>query len=155
MLRLDFRLYLQTYFMSVEPFYPIATAEKMIADFSDCSLPPDEWDHGTHLVMGLFMIAKYEGDAYERIKQSLIKYTGCLEKEGYHETMTGFWIWAIQHFRGDENGNVTWDQEALDGIIFDDNLTRRNLWTDYYSKELMMSDEARNNLLKADLKPMQ
>lgn len=137
--------------MSEEAFYPISTAEKMVAAFMDCSLPREEWDHGMHLVIGLYMVAQYGKKAYPEMKKGLLKYNGCFQNEGYHETMTQFWIWAIKKYRGDEKGDIHWTQETLDGIIFDDDLTHRNLWTRYYTKEVMMSEKAKKTWIQPNL----
>lgn len=141
--------------MSEEPFYPIKTAEEMIAGFTNCTLPLDEWDHGTHLVAGLFVLAKYGDAAYSVMKTRLLNYTTHHGKDGYHETMTRFWIWAVQYFMEKENGSIAWNQEQLDAIIFNEELTRRNLWNDYYSLELMQSGEAKKNFVSPDLKEME
>ena len=140
--------------MADEPFYPIKTAEEMIAGFTNCTLPLDEWDHGTHLVAGFYVIAKYGDAGYSVMKTRLLNYTTHYGKDGYHETMTRFWIWAVQHFMEKENGKIAWNQEQLDAIIFNEELTRRNLWNDYYSLELMQSDEAKKKFLEPDLKPL-
>ena len=54
--------------MSEEAFYPIETAEEVIEMFCDCTLPASDWDHGMHLVVGLYMHAKHlqfmEGNIY-------------------------------------------------------------------------------------------
>lgn len=140
--------------MTEEVFYPIERAEKMIAGFTNCTLPLDEWDHGTHLVVGLYVIAKYGEAAYSVMKTRLLNYTKHYGKDGYHETMTRFWIWAVQHFMEVENGSIAWNQTQLDAIIFNEELTRRNLWNDYYSLELMQSEEAKKKFIEPDLKPL-
>lgn len=138
--------------MSEEIFYPIEEAEKLVARFMDCTLPGDEWDHGGHLVMGLYMHAKHGDAAYAEIKKHLLQYVKSLGKDGYHETMTRFWLWAIRHFRKEIKDGLTWTQSNLDDLIFDDHLTRRNLWQDYYSKELMMSEQAKKEFVAPDKK---
>lgn len=140
--------------MSEEVFYPIEKAEKLVAQFMDCSLPADEWDHGGHLVMGLYMNAKHGDTAYAEIKKHLQQYVKSLGKNGYHETMTQFWLWAIRHFRKDIEDGLTWTQTNLDDLIFDDHLTRRNLWQDYYSDELMMSEQAKKEFVAPDKKAL-
>ena len=140
--------------MKEEPFYPLETAEAMIDGFTNCTLPLSEWDHGTHLVAGLYLIAKYDEAAYSVMKTRLLNFTKHYGKDGYHETMTRFWIWAIKKYMEDENGPIKWNQKQLDAIIFNEELTRKNLWNDYYSLELMQSDDARNKFLDPDLTPM-
>lgn len=139
--------------MSEEIFYPIEEAEKLVSRFMNCTLPADEWDHGGHLVMGLYMHAKHGDTAYAEIKNHLLQYVKSLGKDGYHETMTRFWLWAIRHFRKEIEGGLEWTQSNLDDLIFDENLTRRNLWQDFYSEELMMSNEAKQEFLQPDKKP--
>ena len=67
--------------MSEEIFYPIEEAEKLVAQFMDCSLPADEWDHGGHLVMGLYMIAHHGDTAFAEIRKHLNLYVNSLGKD--------------------------------------------------------------------------
>ncbi len=73
------------------------------------------------------------------------------DQNGYHETMTVFWLAAIKHYAADEQGNLNWNQEMLDDLIFNEELSSRNLWTKFYSKELMMSVKARREYVEPDI----
>ena len=71
---------------------------------------------------------------------------------GYHHTLTVFWIWAIRKFVTD-NYIATFDEEALDKLIFDEALARRTLIEDYYDEVMLLL--SRREYFISDLKPMQ
>ena len=139
--------------------YTIADAENLIKGFTECTLPKAEWTHEAHLIVGLWLLARYGGKALPEMRTRLLRYNESVggvndDHNGYHETMTVFWLWAIRELFADEDGKVNWNQDALDDLIFDETLADRNLWTEFYSKEKMMSVEARRSYVPPDLKAM-
>ncbi len=137
--------------------YPIAKAEQLVQGFLDCRLAKDAFTHEAHLITGLYMLAKNEDEALPLLRQNLkkfLKYIGVesTNTSGYHETMTVFWLWVLKKQFAGANGHVPWNQENVNTIIDDANLINRNLWLEYYSKELIMSVEARRKYVRPDIK---
>jgi hypothetical protein len=142
--------------MKDDVLYPLADAEILVGGFTECTLPKSEWTHEAHLIAGLYLLSNFGEQALDQMRSRLIRYNLAVggvndDHNGYHETMTVFWLWALRSICGDENGKVRWDQETLDDLIFDEGLADRNLWLAYYSKERMMSVEARKSFLPPDL----
>ncbi|MCC6725867.1 MAG: hypothetical protein IT258_15265 [Saprospiraceae bacterium] len=76
------------------------------------------------------------------------------DENGYHETLTVFWLWAFKEMFADEEGKVYWNQDAIDDLLFDETLADRNLWLEFYSKDRMMSVTARRDYVMPDLSEM-
>ncbi len=145
--------------MPENALYPIAEAEQLVQGFLDCRLAKDAFTHEAHLIAGLYMLAKHGDEALPLMRQHLrdfLKYIGVesTDTSGYHETMTVFWLWVLKKQFAGSGGQVLWNQENVDAIIDDPNLTDRNLWLAYYSKELMMSVAARKGFVGPDVKPL-
>lgn len=142
--------------MTNDSIFPIAEAEKLISQFIECTLPKTEWTHEAHLMTGLYHLAKFGDQALPEMRLRIQRYNesaGTLNDDhhGYHETMTVFWLWILREVFADENGTVHWNQDTLDDLLFDENMSDRNLWLDYYSKERMLSVEARKRFVEPDL----
>lgn len=139
--------------------YPISDAEKLLKGFTACKLAKEEWTHEAHLIGGLWFLAKYGDNAINELRPSIQRFNESVggindDKNGYHETLTVFWLWAIKELMADDDGKVYWNQDSLDDLLFDESLSDRNLWSEFYSKDLMMSVEARRGFVKPDLQEM-
>lgn len=142
---------------SIMIYFPIEDALHIVTRFERQQLPKEEWTHEAHLVVGLYCATKYESKAFEKMSAYIRAHNESVgiinsESNGYHATITYFWIWAVRHFCS-VNGDLDFNQETIDDMLWTEELANRNLWLDYYSKELMLSVEARLNLLEPDLKP--
>lgn len=151
--------------MSQSVLYPIADAEQLVHDFQSGKLPASEFSHEAHLVTGLHMLAHHGDESLPLLRQMLMDFLAAngvpnTDTSGYHETMTRFWLWVLQTAfapKGQaegENGQVPWNQEVLDELVASEILTERNLWLRHYSKERMMSVEARRGFVEPDLEPL-
>ncbi len=139
--------------------YELADAEKLVKGFTECTLKKEEWTHEAHLIVGLWLLAKYKENALPEMRTRLIRFNESIggvndDHNGYHETLTVFWLWALKEMFADDNGKVVWDQDALDDLLFDESLADRNIWSDFYSKDLMTSVAARKGFVKPDLREM-
>ena len=142
-----------------DSLYAISEAEKLVKGFTECTLPKTEWTHEAHLVTGLWLLARDGKQALPEMRTRLLRYNESVggvndDQNGYHETLTVFWLWALKEMLADDDGKLYWNQDALDDLIFDENLADRNLWAEFYTKEKMMSVEARRAFVKPDLSEM-
>lgn len=78
----------------------------------------------------------------------------------YHTTMTYFWI-QIVHFGIQNTTSPTVDghpvnlsDEFARFLIVNPYVVDGQLWTDYYSKDVMMTPEARTGMVLPDKKPL-
>lgn len=145
--------------MSEDYLFRVEDGQKLVDGFFNCTLPKEEWTHEAHLIAGLYLLAHFPETAMEKMRAHLLAYNESVggvndDHNGYHETMTAFWLWAIRFYQADELGKLYWSNDALDALLFEERLAERNIWLEYYSKERMMSVEARRNLVEPDLKPL-
>ena len=70
---------------------------------------------------------------------------------GYHETMTRFWLWAVDRFLASADQTVGIAELAKQFVTHTD----RHLNRQYYSRGLFMSWEARLGWVEPDLKPLE
>ena len=146
--------------MTDDAIYPIDDAEELISNFLNCTLPKGEFSHEAHLVTALYLLSKHGDGTLPIIRQHLMDYLRSIGVEntdtsGYHETLTIFWLWRVKKQFADENGAVLWNQKNVDDLIEDFDITERNIWLEYYTKERMMSVEARRGYVVPDIKEME
>lgn len=121
------------------------------------TLPKAEWTHEAHLKVGLWHGLRYSADESlnllrERIRSYNIA-SGTLntESSGYHETITGFYVWQIGYFLQETAHNESID-ELADELI--KKYGDRRLALTYWSRERLFSVRARLSWVEPDLKPL-
>jgi hypothetical protein len=140
-----------------ETFSAFDEIESLIREFEGCSLSRNKWDHNAHLAVACWYLVCYpEPEATRRIRKGIQRYNNAMgivttKENGYHETMTLFWINRVKYFlRG-----ATLEC-SLVGLM--NNLTEhyadKRLPFEYYSRDLLMSWEARRGWIEPDLKPL-
>jgi hypothetical protein len=133
----------------------VAEIEQLIAGFENGSLPAIEWTHQAHLTMAIWYLSKHErATATKLICDGIRQYVLATGKQntdtdGYHETITLFYIWFVNKFLTCSNaGNSLVENTNNFCRLYGD----KNLPLHYYSRELLMSVEARRNWVEPDLK---
>lgn len=146
--------------ISCEIEVPCRTAdeiERLIAAFESCILPREKWTHHAHLTVGLWYLVHHEkARATALIRQNIQKYNlahGIVttKTSGYHETLTLFFIHMVSRYLS-EASTTSSIVELLHGLIY--SYGERNLPLRYYSKERLMSWEARSRWVEPDLKSL-
>lgn len=142
----------------MEAIFPIEKANAIVEGFLSQTLHKAEWTHEAHLLVGLYHLVYYGKDAMRIMSENIKNYNlsvGTLNTEtsGYHTTLTYFWLWAVEHYC-QKDGLVYFNQETIDDLLWTEELANRNLWLDFYTKENMMSVEARLNLCEPDIKKL-
>ncbi|MEZ4980199.1 MAG: hypothetical protein R2769_01145 [Saprospiraceae bacterium] len=139
--------------------FPIEDGEKIVEGFLQKNLPEEDWTHEAHLIVGLYFLCYFEKSALAEMRINLPEYNVSIgktntEQSGYHETMTWFWMTYIYNYFNENFDGIKWNQESLDELLDSELLTERNAWREYYSDELMMSINARQNLVPPDKNPI-
>jgi hypothetical protein len=129
-----------------------------VQGIENCTLPREKWTHEAHLIVGLFMVLSYQKKALPEMRKRIWQYNEITGKgndnTGYHETLTVFWLWAVYHFCLEKN-LTTFDEVALDELIYDETLAKRKLVEEYYHPAILMSPYARKHYQMSDLKDME
>ena len=131
---------------------------KFIERFNNLELPKTEWTHEAHLMVGLWVTTTFSERALPEMRQRIRRFNESVgtinsDSTGYHETLTVFWLWAIRQFCERIN-RWTFDEIALDELLFDENLTRRRLVEDYYTEGVLLLPEARKKFIRPDVQPL-
>ena len=131
--------------------------ERLVREFEACTLPGELWTHEAHLTVALWYLTHHaEAEATGLIRAGIQRYNLSRGVEmtkdgGYHETITLFYIRAIRrHLAGAGEGRTF--AELLDGLLAA--CGERNFPFEYYSRERLLSWEARTGWLEPDLKPL-
>jgi hypothetical protein len=141
----------------VAPYRTSAEVLRLVREFEACTLPRAEWTHRAHLTIGLWHLLRHDPQAATRLIRDRIKrYNKACGVEttptsGYHETITLFYIWAISKFLAHADRDCT--LAALANLLVNE-CGDRDLPLAYYSRERLMSWEARTHWVEPDLKPL-
>jgi hypothetical protein len=134
-----------------------SSTEKLVAEFTSCTLPRDQWTHHAHLKVGLWHLLHYTpSESMQRLRQGIKQYNVACgiensETRGYHETITQFYIWLITQFIQQTDSSKQID------ILADELISRygeKSLPYRYYSHDRLMSKMARLEWVEPDLAPL-
>lgn len=131
--------------------------DRIVGGFADCTLSCSEWTHVAHLTVGLWYAREFAADeALERVRAGIKRYnTACGTENsatrGYHETITRFYMGVIATYLTFVSTEFDW-VEVTNRFIqqFGD----RDLPLRYYSRDRLMSSEARMGWIPPDLRPL-
>lgn len=133
-----------------------SSIEKLVEAFNSRTLPKQEWTHHAHLKVGLWYLLHYSpNESLARLRRGIKQYNvACgvenTETQGYHETITRFYIGIIFKFLQQTERSQSIDRLA-DELI--NNYGDKSLPLEYYSRDKLFSTEARLCWVKPDLKP--
>lgn len=134
-----------------------ADIKSLIFAFENCTLPRSEWSHKAHLTVALWYLIRHdEQEAINRIRQGIQRYNAAMgikttAEGGYHETLTLFWVRMVSHYL-----LVTEEKSSIlkMAIALSHTYNNKHSPLQYYSRNLLMSWEARTNWVEPDLKPL-
>jgi hypothetical protein len=122
-----------------------------VAQFESCRFPGDQFRHADHLRLAWIYIRNYGSDvAEQRMRQSIQSFarnSGAAHK--YHETITIFWMRLVDvAIRMSARSENFWDFVDAHAWLLD-----KDVVLEFYSRDLLMSDGARQAWVEPDLKP--
>jgi len=128
--------------------------ERLFDEFVACTLPKEGWTHQAHLHVGLWHLLHHGSEeALELLRGRIWRYNEAsgganTNVGGYHETITRFYVWAIDHFLStrDRTQPVTVLAAELIGALGDRDLPLR-----YWSHERLYSTAARRRWVEPDV----
>lgn len=132
--------------------------DSLIHAFEEGSLPRDKWTHEAHLTVGFwYLFDDSEQAAIEAMRNSIKRYNlnqgiETTKDSGYHETLTVFWMLMIRRYLASVANNRSMVTLA-NGLI--QKYADRTLPFRYYTRDRLMSWEARNNWVEPDLRAIE
>ena len=131
--------------------------EALVGRFLTCSLPKAEWTHQAHLAVGAWHVDRYGPDeALTRLRdgiRALNDSHGTINSSssGYHETITGAYVRLIAgFFAGRADLPLPERVAGLIGGV----LAERDALLRYYSRETLLSAQARAEWVEPDIHPL-
>ncbi len=140
----------------IDGFSSFGEIQSLVTMFEDTTLPKAEWTHAAHLTVACwYLICHPEAEATLRIRDGIRKYNNAqgivtTRENGYHETMTLFWIRMIHVYLAKTTLECPIVHLVNEMIALYSN---KKLPFEYYSRDRLMSWEARANWVEPDLKP--
>ena len=128
---------------------------EVVRRFESCELPPADFNHREHLLVALcYLLRMGEADALERVRARINAYVAAhgVNPNLYHETITVFWLRRVRAYLGRAAAAGLSLAEMTNALAAECDNSR--LISDYYSKGLIDSDEARRGWVEPDLKPL-
>ena len=129
--------------------------DSLIHAFQECSLPRSQWTHAAHLTVGLwYLFYDSEPEAINAVRNGIKRYNSVhgiesTKDSGYHETLTLFWMRIVRGYLAEESRNRSIVSLA-NGVIAQ--YAARNLPFCYYTRDRLMSAEARITWVEPDLR---
>ncbi|NJK56558.1 MAG: hypothetical protein HC939_11435 [Pleurocapsa sp. SU_5_0] len=134
-----------------------SSTEELVDAFLSRKLPQKEWTHEAHLKVGLWHLLHYDpNESLERLRQNIKQYNvACgienIDTQGYHETITRFYVWLINKFLQQTERSQPIDLLANRLISLYGN---KSFPLNYYSRDKSMSKTSRLQWVEPDLKPL-
>lgn len=129
-----------------------AEIEEVVRRLESCECSPADFGHGQHLAVAAWYIVKFGSSAAtEKMRNSLLRYTTFLGRHRYHETITLFWLRAVELHVREMRGAK--DLVEIVNEVFAA-LGDKSLISHHYSAEKIASAEAKANWTEPDLAPL-
>ena len=127
--------------------------EAIVRGLENCTTAATDFPHRSHLVVATWYLA--EGDrsqALDRMRASILNFLRHYEIKGkYNETITLFWIILVEQCLSRLPPELSL-LERTNAVV--DSLSDSRVLFDYFSKDLLWSEQAVREWVDPDLKPL-
>lgn len=126
--------------------------DELVQQFQQLSLPKEAWTHQAHLCVGTWYLSHYtKSEATCFLRSGIITYNASLggtndPQNGYHETITLFWIWVLHNFVQQTNGSA---YERCNKLV-NSRYSGKQLPFLFFSRDRLLSVAARANWVEPD-----
>lgn len=132
------------------------TDAELLARFEDCTLPAEQWHHAEHIRIAYLYLRQHDfPEALNRMRAGLKALNTAQNvpeslDRGYHETLTRGWLQLV-HVMLAEYGSA---ESSLAFLEAHPELSQRKALRLFYSRDRLMSWEAKREFLAPDLAPL-
>ena len=129
----------------------------LVDAFEACTLTHAEWTHAAHVSVAVWYVLWYgDAEATDRMRAGLHKLNAAhrvpvTPTRGYHETITRFYVWLVARELRAKPIDAPL-AEIANAVV--DACEDRNIPLRYYSRDRLMSWEARTSWIEPDLRPL-
>jgi hypothetical protein len=129
-----------------------AEIHQVVHDFETCQTGKDDFHHEQHLVVATYYLQSLAPQAAtEKIRDALLRFLAHhqVDNQKYNETLTVFWLEmvALELKRVPASVSLVGKCNSVTAV-----LSNPKLALDFYSGELLWSDEARAGFVEPDLR---
>lgn len=140
--------------MPAETFASEQELDRLLDRIDRCDMPNDEFSHRYHLTMAACKI--FGGATLDEVRNTILALNAANKVEqtttgGYHETITVAWYRLIKHHLAslpEETPRLL----AVNSVLHE--FTDKYVLLRHYSRELIMSWEARKSFVEPDIAPL-
>jgi len=124
---------------------------KAIVDrFECCDFKIEEFTHGCHLTVAAWYVCQFtSGEALVRMRAGLRRFLEHHGKQGYHETITRFWMELIGSCLSEMPGETSITRRVNQVV---ERYGSKEVLFEYYTREHVMSDVAKKEWVEPNLK---
>ena len=135
-----------------KPYRTLAEIEEVVRRFESCEYKPEEFFHARHLTVAAWYFANFDWKiADERMRSGLQKFIRYHRKNGYHVTITEFWLQMVKRTM-DGRGQGEDPLSRVNLVVA--GLNNKGLIYEHFSRERVDSPEAKAQWLEPDLKKL-
>jgi hypothetical protein len=127
--------------------------EAVVRGLESCTTPAEDFPHRAHLTVATWYLANATvAEALEKMRTSILNFLDHYGIEGkYNETITRFWLLLVERCLQGLEPDCSIVERTNAAI---DALGDSRVMFEYYSKELLWSEQAKNGWVEPDLKPL-
>ena len=146
-----------TLMIAPAPFTSTDEVRALVSAFEACTLPKEAFTHTAHLTVALWYLVWYgPTEATDRVRVAINRFNDAhgnvsRPEGGYHETITRFYMWAVRRELLAEPLDKSLAELANDIAVA---LADRALPLEYWSRERLLSADARAGWVEPDLRPL-
>lgn len=123
---------------------------QVVTKFEHCEYALEEFTHARHVTVACWYLCTVSPEeAFGRMRDGLRRFIAHHKRQGYHETITRFWMELLgEYLRGLPDGVALVEKvnRAIEAHSDKEVLFR------YYSRDLVMSEAARREWVEPDLR---
>ncbi|MCB0480784.1 MAG: hypothetical protein KDC83_05095 [Flavobacteriales bacterium] len=132
-----------------------AEINSLIERFEARQLPKVEWTHEAHLIVAIWYVSKYSSEkALSIVRKNITAHNAAVgtpntDDEGYHETITKFWLTVADSFIKSQETNSTCE---LCNRFIASGISKSSFPLLFYSEKALFSVKARRVWVEPDKK---
>jgi len=137
--------------------YDSIEAGEIVNSFLHCNLAKEKYTHAAHILAGFYLFCMHGKASFRFMEKHIILFNEAVgtinsDDSGYHETITFFWMNAIEQFSNQFEERSFNDENIR--LIYDSSLMDKTLPLNFYSREYLFAKKARKEIVEPDLKPI-
>jgi hypothetical protein len=121
----------------------------VVQKFEACQYAPEEFTHAHHLTVACWYLCTLDRpEAFVRMRSGLKRFIAHYGKQGYHETITRFWMELLAAYLEDLPAEMSLVSKVNFAV---ERYGSKQILFSYYTRERVMSDAAKQDWIAPDL----